>query len=249
MGNRGRYAIVTPYFNEGRHLIEHCIRSVRAQTLTADHILVADGHPQAWIDSELVRHLKLDRNHANYGNTPRSLGALLAASEGYDGIGLLDADNWLEPDHVACCVDAAGRVENCDYVIARRNICRPDGSIFPIEDEGNERHVDTNCFFLLPGSYHVLPVFALMPDEVAPLCDRMFYMALQAKDLIAIRLQQKTVNYRSLWQYAYEKAGEPAPPNAKPAVDVERIRDWRGVRTPRQMEIFFRRSGFRFDIR
>jgi hypothetical protein len=126
-------------------------------------------------------------------------------------------------------VEASRVREKCDYVIVSRNICRPDGSIQPIEDEGEERHVDTSCFFLLPGSYHVFPFFARMPPEVALLCERMFYISLAAKDLIAVRLQQKTAHDGSLWEYADENAGEPAPPHAKPAVDVERIRDWRGA--------------------
>ena len=88
-----KYAIVTPYFKETPSLLKRCIRSVRDQTLNADHIMVADGHPQDWIDNERVRHIRLDRSHNDYGNTPRGIGAILAIAEQYSGIGLLDADN------------------------------------------------------------------------------------------------------------------------------------------------------------
>jgi GT2 family glycosyltransferase len=92
-----RYVFVTPYYKETREYVERCIASVKRQTIRADHILISDGFPQNWIDQADVRHLRLDRTHQDYGNTPRGLGALMAVAEGYDGIGLLDADCWLEP--------------------------------------------------------------------------------------------------------------------------------------------------------
>jgi glycosyltransferase involved in cell wall biosynthesis len=128
MSGSKRYAIVTPYYKEEKWLLERCIRSVHAQTVKVEHFMIADGHPQDWLDREPMRHLRLDREHRDFGNTPRTIGALLAVSEGYDGIGFLDADNWFENDHVAGCIAAAARSETCDYVIARRNLCRPDGS-------------------------------------------------------------------------------------------------------------------------
>jgi cellulose synthase/poly-beta-1,6-N-acetylglucosamine synthase-like glycosyltransferase len=45
-----RYAIITPYYKEERRLIERCMASVRKQTVPTDHFLIADGHPQDWID-------------------------------------------------------------------------------------------------------------------------------------------------------------------------------------------------------
>jgi hypothetical protein len=50
MSANGRYAIVTPYYKEDRALIERCIDCVRAQSIPTEHILVADGHPQSWIN-------------------------------------------------------------------------------------------------------------------------------------------------------------------------------------------------------
>ena len=78
-----RWVIVTPYYKEERPLLSRCISSVSNQSVRTDHIVVADGHPQSWIDMEPVRHLKLDRSHGDYGNTPRGIGVLLAISEGY----------------------------------------------------------------------------------------------------------------------------------------------------------------------
>ena len=95
-----RYVFITPYYKETRAVLEQCIASVRSQSVRADHILIADGFPQDWIDQINVRHVRLDRAHADWGNTPRCIGALMAAAEGYDGIAFLDADCWLEQDHL-----------------------------------------------------------------------------------------------------------------------------------------------------
>ena len=201
------YAIVTPYHKEEKWLLERCIHSVKAQTVEADHFLIADGYPQEWIDGERVRHMRLDRDHGDYGNSLRTIGALLAVSEGYDGIGLLDADNWLEADHISTCIAASLRAVNCDYVIAKRNLCRPDGSVIDVDDR-DAMLVDTSCFFLLPGSYHAIPHLALTPAKLSPICDRIFYSALKAKKLHAEIAERKTVNYHSLWQAIYLREPE-----------------------------------------
>ena len=101
-----RPIVITPYYKEDPALLRRCMDSVRAQTVPTEHFLVADGHPQDWIDAQPVRHLKLDRAHGDYGNTPRGVASMLACSEGYPAIMMLDADNWLEPQHVELCLQA-----------------------------------------------------------------------------------------------------------------------------------------------
>jgi len=131
-----RYAIITPYYKEERRLLERCIGSVRNQSLRVDHFLVADGFPQDWIDTAGVRHFKLDRSHGDVGNTARGVGALIAIAEEYSAIGMLDADNWLEPDHVEACLAAASTTSTpCDYVVAQRTFRRIDGSAMPIPED------------------------------------------------------------------------------------------------------------------
>ena len=158
-----RYAFVTPYYKETRACLERCAGSVKRQTVRADHILVADGFPQGWLDQAGVRHVRLDRAHGDNGNTPRGVGSLMAAAEGYDGIGLLDADCWLEPDHLEHCLALAEAVglEGCGFVVTSRTLRRPDESVIHVADEAPSAHVDTNCLFLLPPSFEVLPVWTL----------------------------------------------------------------------------------------
>jgi hypothetical protein len=51
MLRRKRYAIITPYHKEKRHLLQRAIKSVKSQTVPADHF-IADGFAQERIDRE-----------------------------------------------------------------------------------------------------------------------------------------------------------------------------------------------------
>jgi hypothetical protein len=234
-----RFVVVTPYYKEGRSVLERCIRSVRRQTKPADHIVVADGFPQEWIDREGVRHIRLDRPHSDYGGTPRAVGCLLAISEQYDAIALLDADNWLEPDHIGHCLETAdtAKDDSCDYVIARRRVVRSDGTNMNIQAETIEEHVDTSCYVFLRGSYHMLPLWGLTPNEASPVGDRFFLSALREAKLVSTVADRITVNYTSLWQSHYRELGEMPPPNAKTSFSGSEIRNWIDSLSERDVQI------------
>jgi Glycosyl transferase family 2 len=242
MYSGARYAIITPYLEENRSLLERCVASVRDQSIAADHILVADGFPQDWIDDAGVRHLKLDRAHGDFGNTPRGVGALLAIGEEYDGIGLLDADNWLEPDHIAACLAAARTIPTpCDVVIAQRTFRRPDETIMPVPEEAG--HVDTNCFFFLRGSFSVIPYWATMPKNLASFCDRYFYHTLSQQPFTGVTVPRPTVNYHCLWEWMYRALGETPPIDAKPSLDIDKPGRWLRSLDRRDYEIAARLLG------
>ena len=224
----GRYAIITPYYKESTEVLKHCIKSVLDQTVAADHFVVADGFPQDWIDGTGVRHIRLDRSHADFGDTPRGIGAMIAASEGYQAIGFLDADCWLEPSHVEYCLELAEQAGpiGCDYVIALRHERRPDGTIMNVGQVSPELHVDTNCYFFLRSAFHVLPVWSSIPREVSIVGDRLFYKAVKANSLRSVIAARKTVNYTCMWESIYRSMGEPPPDGAKPNPDHERAERW-----------------------
>lgn len=212
-----RVAIVTPYCTETRALLQRCLMSVCAQTMTADHFMVADGHPDDWIDQNYeARHITLDRAHGDAGNAARAIGALLAIAEGYDAIGLLDADNWLEADHVATCLAVAAR-EPVDYVVAKRTLRRPDESVMPLTETWP---YDTNCMFFLRGAFDVLPHWAMIPQHLALVGDRAFYSMLERRGLASAHTGHATVNYHNLWASSYRALGEPLPPGAKENVRI-----------------------------
>jgi glycosyltransferase involved in cell wall biosynthesis len=205
-----RVAIVTPYHKETQELLWRCLYSVREQTVAADHFLVADGYPQEWIAREQVRHIKLDRAHEDAGNAARGIGALLAIAERYDAIGMLDADNWLEPEHVNACLNAT--VTPCDCVIAMRTLRRPDESVMALAETWP---FDTNCLFFLRGAFDILPQWAMIPKERALVGDRLFYNILQRHNLRMGYTAHPTVNYHNLWAASYRALGEPLPEGAK----------------------------------
>lgn len=246
---RPRVLVITAYYKEDRALLERAMRSVAAQTVAlsgaaqVDHMLVADGFPQAWIDAEAVRHVRLDRGHADYGNTPRGVGSLLGMVEGYDAICYCDADNWYEPTHVEVCLKAAKAVAGVDYVIARRHFRRPDETVIPVLDESIKNHVDTNCFFFLPGSFPLIHHFAAIPRQMSVIGDRLFYAVLQQARLKAVALKNPTVNYLCLWRPIYEAIGEVPPEGAKPGADHGEAERWLASIDDRGREIVSRLTG------
>jgi glycosyltransferase involved in cell wall biosynthesis len=238
-----RYAIVTPYFREPPSVLKRCIESVRTQTAgEVVHILVSDGVPQLLApevrSDPNVRHILLDQPHSDYGGTPRAIGCILAISEGFQGIGLLDADNWLEPDHVARCLQAAASAgaNDCDYVVAGLTLRRPDERVIDLLLEPIDTHVDTNRFFFLPGSFHMLPIWGTMPKAASAVGDRFFYHAIKSKGLQRAVSDAKTVNYTCLWEAAYHLLGEAPPPGAKPNVGSN-IEAWKASLSAREKDV------------
>jgi hypothetical protein len=238
-------AVITPYFRETRAQLERCISSVAQQSFPTTHLLVADGEPQGWIDEVCeadsqragavpdgrprLRHIRLDRTHADYGNTPRAIGSILCASEGFGALCFLDADNWLDPGHVQCCLDAGCGAElPVDYVVARRRLVRADGSVIPLvtEDDARVEHVDTNCFFLFPGAFHSLGRWGVMPKPLASVGDRIYLASLRQAGLRFVLTDHPTVNYLCTWSSVFEAIGEEPPDYAKPNIDVSPMHRW-----------------------
>ena len=239
-----RYAIITPYYKENRATLERCLNSVARQSVHVDHIVVADGFPQHWIDDNLVRHIKLDTAHNNFGNTPRGLAALMAVSEGYEGIGFLDADNWLAEDHVEkCLATAAKQHDECEFVIARRLMTSSGTQLPDNYDESPADLVDTSCFFFLRGSYHVLHHWVLTPKPLSPIRNRTFYAAAKNYQLRSALVEEPTVFYECLRVSVYEAAGLPVPPNAKPDVEIAPILRWLDSLTGEELELVNKRAG------
>src|SRR5262245_29500987 len=251
MPRHKRYAIITPYHKENRHLLQRSINSVKNQTVPTDHFLIADGFAQEWIDSEGVRHIKIDREHGYGGKTPRGVGALVAIAEEYGGIGMLDADNWLDSDHVQTCIEAAdscdGGAIHCDYVIAQWRLRRPDETIMPWPEEPG--HVDTCRFFFLRGAFSVIPHWAMIPPELSSACDRIFYTMLRQRPLRFVRVERPTVNYHCMWEVCYRALGETPPDGAKPNFDHTKYENYLASLGPREFEILTRLIGVPLAIK
>jgi glycosyltransferase involved in cell wall biosynthesis len=244
MSNSARFAIITPYYKEPREMLERCLKSVKRQTMAADHFFISDGFPQDWLDDVCSKHLKLGHAYRDSGNTPRGIGALLAVSERYNGIGLLDADNWYDDDHVEACVTAAASVhgETADLVFGRRRMMRIDGT--PTDFPEEPGHVDTSCYWFLEGSFHLLHFWVTMPVELAPICDRIFYRMIRSRNLAVHHARKLTVNFTYRYENLYRALGENIPPGVKPVVDSQPIFEWLRGLSASQRRIVAYRCGF-----
>jgi hypothetical protein len=243
MKTTGRFAIVTPYYKEHPEVLKRCIESVKHQSIGTDHFVVSDGYPQDWLDSVGVRHLRLGIAHNDLGNTPRGVGALLAISEAYEGIGFLDADNWLEHDHVEQCYAAANCASEApaDLVIARRRILLPDGTLTNLPEEAN--HIDTSCYWLLQGAFRVVHYWLTMVPQVSAFGDRVFYRVVKANSLTMRYTESITVNYVGKYESFYLAVGKTPPPDAKPIVDIHPTFRWVMSLDHRQQQLVNQRCG------
>jgi hypothetical protein len=102
-----KVAVVTPYYKESDDILRQCHESVLRQSYPCMHILVADGHPKAlFYGHPKTMHVTLPQANGDQGNTPRTVGGILAEAYGFDAVAYLDADNcpafsllhaWLMP--------------------------------------------------------------------------------------------------------------------------------------------------------
>jgi hypothetical protein len=198
---------------------------------------VADGHPNSQVSTWDADHVVLPRAHADYGNTPRAIGSLLAHGEGYDAIAYLDADNWLYPEHVAAMV-ALHDQSGAPVCTATRTIHRVDGSLMFVDTESDGiKHADTNCLFFTREMFRLLPLWSMMPRELAPHCDRLIWSAIIGRDVDRGHCSTPTVAYRTMHRVHYERVGETPPPGARHLPDLpNHPRQWWGALTKEQQD-------------
>jgi hypothetical protein len=207
-----RIATVTPYYKETPAILQRCHASVAGQTYPCDHILVADGYPADCVEAWGVRHIRLDAAHADFGCTPRCIGAISAILEGYDAVALLDADNWFAPDHIKACVAALQR-SDADIVFSGRRLITPDGRLLDIEEEADisQTSADTSCYVISAKAAFTLPWWGLMNAPLKPACDRFMFQLLKARQLKMVWTQTKSVFFETNYASHFKAAGLPPP--------------------------------------
>lgn len=210
--------VVTPYHRESLAVLWRCHASVIGQRVEARvvHIMVADGNPAASIDGWALRHLRLTRNNGDYGNTPRAIGGVVAASLGASFIAYLDADNWFLPDHLAIML-AACRQSRAAVVCSQRLFFSPDEEPLGIEEiaENALSHVDTSCYFLHRSAFALNAVWSRMPRQLGGIGDRVFLQAVRHSHQGIHFTKSRSVAYTTTHASHYEAIGRPPPPDAK----------------------------------
>ena len=211
-----KVAVVTPYYKEETAILRQCHDSVLSQAHLCQHILVADGHPQSWIEKNArTEHVILPLSNGDNGNTPRGIGSILAESWGFDAVAYLDADNWFAPSHIASLVQLC--IETGAPVAASsRTYHKPDGSELAIcePEEDDHSHVDTSCFLITRAAFELFPIW-FMPKPLSPICDRVFLRGVRQRGFRIAFTDKRTVAFRTQYAVHYRTAGLEPPPEAK----------------------------------
>ena len=216
-----RVAVITPYFRESDAVLRQCLESVAAQAHECTHILVADGFPREAVAGRIAEHFILPQPHADNGCVARCVGALSAASRGFDAVAFLDADNWYRPDHIASLVDLQ-RSTGAAVCTSGRSLHRTDGSLLMascIETDG-KAFADTSTMLFHGAAFHLLSLWAEMPREVGAICDRIMWRAVIARNLARAHTHLPTLAFRTRYRTHYARAGELPPPEAKGPVEL-----------------------------
>jgi hypothetical protein len=155
--------------------------------------------------------------HADYGDTPRIVGAALAIRDGCYGLMFLDADNILYPEHLKLAW-IAHQEHQTDLVLARRSMLREDGSTIAYEEDKYQpiEHVDTGCYVFFGEKVYNVLEWAKIPSDLSIVGDRYFWKMLSGQSTGNLGVITKpTIGYTCLWKDVYLKAGEVPPVNAK----------------------------------
>ena len=152
-------------------MLERCMRSVESQTHPyVNHFLVADGHPQSWID-ELHsvkfgkhRHFSIP-NCGDYGDTPRAIGSAIAINQGFDAVCFLDADCWYEPDHV---VEAVSKVtQQTPIVTTARTLRDLNGDFIAVcQESDGVNFCDTNCYLIARPAFNLIGLWTFKEKKL-----------------------------------------------------------------------------------
>ncbi len=207
--------VVSPYYKETTETLKRCHDSVLAQTYPGvKHYLVSDGFPNAEVDNWDATHMKIPC-HGDFGDTPRALGSMSAATLGADAVIFLDADNWIEPDHVELMVGLHQR-HNAQIVTATRMLRRPDGSVLGVCNESNGREFnDTNCYFVTKSAFPVISAWVFKDKRLAITGDRIFWDAVQRMGYSRAHSMMPTVNYTTNFACHFQAFGEQPPLDSK----------------------------------
>ena len=221
-----RVAVVTPYYREDIVVLERCHASVVAQTITARHVMVADGFSRDFIDAWDVLHLRLDRGSADFGDTPRSRGGLAMANAGFDAVAYLDADNVLRPRHLESLL-ATQVGTGAAVCYSGRTLELPDGRPAPLRlPDDAHGHVDTNCLLIARAAFGMLDFWERYPRPLSVIGDRVFVRALRARGFEPACSGALTVRYTIRDPAIHEAMGVPASASARAPIDFVPLFGW-----------------------
>jgi cellulose synthase/poly-beta-1,6-N-acetylglucosamine synthase-like glycosyltransferase len=237
-----KVSIVTAYAKESTNTLLKCINSVKNQSVECVHILVADGFPNASIAqlcNENLLHISLPEN---IGFNQCGIGVELAFALGFDVVGILDADNWYEPDHIKTSLDTINN-KNADVVFAKRKVVFPDGEVLAVDDpqDNTGAFADTNCLVLTDKVSAITPIWLMWPKTFGAGEDRAVSICTRMLNFNVLMNAHETVWYQTNWAHHYRlQKKQPVAPLRKPATEFARSFDQRK---------FFESTGYNLPIK
>ena len=207
-----KIAVITPYYQESEKELSRCMTSVLRQNVgKIIHVMVSDGYPQDFVKTLTKHHLEIP-NCGDSGNTPRLIGAAYAYTQDVDGIILLDADCWLDEDHIKLMYEAH-QVSGSPIITCPRKIWDKEGdNLLGHDQESNGMHFnDTNCYLIMKPAFRVMFAWGMIPQNHAYVGDRLVWDACKRSGANISRTSSTSVNYPSHHAFHYESFGLPVP--------------------------------------
>ena len=115
----------------------------------------------------------------------------------------------LTTNHVELALALHHYDSSIDVVISGRTIVLDEGSMLHEAPEDVEQlFADTSTLGLFKRAYRSLPLWTLMPNELAPICDQVIFQCLKALPLMLHRHGEKTLMFESHYANHYRLAGK-----------------------------------------
>ncbi len=213
-----KVAVVVPFCTEPIEWLEACFESVLNQTSPAALIAISDGQrgwrPRAAL-SLCNKLIELPEAHGDGGRAARAIGAVEAIVSGFDAVAFLDADNWFAPNHVEEMIrlhESTG-APLCTSSLA---MARIDGTPWDLPSESDgEKHADTSTIFVTREAFPLLINWALVPFELAPINDRVWWQLAKSSGYQRAHSPLATAFYRNRYAAQYRLLGETPPEGTK----------------------------------
>lgn len=156
--------VITP--TTGSSELVQAIKSVQAQTLNVDHLIVVDGieHSDKFnsllslnnLDNKNISKLYLPFNTGGNGFYGHRIMAAVGHLINHEYVLFLDQDNWFDNNHVETLVELI-KTKNCGWVHSLRKITDKEGNFicndnceslgkYPAWTSDNVFHVDTSSY-------------------------------------------------------------------------------------------------------
>lgn len=216
-----RVAVITPMYQTDPEWLAQCCRSVQAQTYPCHHFVVCDGvGPVEVAERYGAEVVTIPGPCRDYGDTPRSIGSLLAIAKGFDALVWLDADNWLLPNHIATLVELQQRT-GAVVCTSSRSLQHMNGEpLGPCYEVNGTSFVDTNCYLVTRPAFDLAALWGTLPTALHKVGDRLVWSQVGRWRLSHAHSELPTVAYRTQFRIHYEHFGVTPPPDAKASIAV-----------------------------